>query len=188
MRSYRRRLPHLDIPGVPVFVTWTLSGSLPPERIFLREHLTSGEAFATWDCLLGAARHGATYLAQPAIAGMVVARLRDADACGLCSLDAFVVMPNHVHVLWTPMGGLADLIRRIKGPTALEANRILGRTGKTFWQDEYFDRLVRSERERDRIKTYVEWNPVKAGLAATPEAFPWSSAWNRAAVVAGGRG
>jgi REP element-mobilizing transposase RayT len=80
------------------------------------------------------------------------------------------------------------LIRRIKGPTALEANRILGRTGKTFWQDEYFDRLVRSERERDRIKTYVEWNPVKAGLAATPEAFPWSSAWNRAAVVAGGRG
>jgi hypothetical protein len=45
MKRYRRRLPHWDIPEAPVFVTWRLWGSLPQERSFLPEYLTSGEAF-----------------------------------------------------------------------------------------------------------------------------------------------
>ncbi len=99
-----------------------------------------------------------------------------AEAAGLCSLDAFVVMPNHVHVLWTPMIPLPDLIQRVKGPAAVEANRILGRTGQRFWQEEYFDRMVKTEQEAVRIRAYIDWNPVKAGLADVPERFPWSSA------------
>src|SRR5260370_2861686 len=43
MRRYRRRLPHLDIPGVPTFVTWRLSGSLPTERIFPHNDTTSAQ-------------------------------------------------------------------------------------------------------------------------------------------------
>ena len=46
-----------------------------------------------------------------------------------------------------------------------------------FWQDEYFDRLVRNQGEFDRIRRYIEWNPVKAGFAMSPEEFPWSSAY-----------
>jgi hypothetical protein len=79
------------------------------------------------------------------------------------------------------MVSLPDLIRRVKGPAALEANRILGRTGQRFWQEEYFDRMVRSEREADRIRAYIDWNPVKAGLAAAPEMYQWSSAGSRTA-------
>jgi REP element-mobilizing transposase RayT len=180
MRAYRRRLPHLDAPGVPTFVTWCLSGSLPAERVFRREHLSSGEAFATWDRLLDAGRTGARYLSQIEMAELVVAKLVDVEASGLCSLDSFVVMPNHVHVLWTPVGSLPDLIKRVKGSTAIAANRILARTGQRFWQDEYFDRLVRNEREASRIRAYIEQNPVRAGLAASSEMYPWSSA-NRGA-------
>jgi hypothetical protein len=170
---YRRRLPHIDAPGVPVFVTWTLHGALPPERVFHREHLVSEEAFAAWDGLLDSARCGPKFLAQPAVASMLVSKLREYE------LDSFVVMPNHVHILCTPAGSLAGLIHRIKGSTAREANLMLGSTGRRFWQEEYFDRQVRSERERTRVRAYIESNPVLASLAPAPEAYPWSSAFCR---------
>ena len=53
---------------------------------------------------------------------------------------------------------------------------MLGLTGQPFWQDESYDRLVRDEKEFERIVHYIEWNPVTAGLATTPEGFAWSSA------------
>jgi putative transposase len=86
-------------------------------------------------------------------------------------------MPNHVHVLWTPQVSLPILVRQVKGPTALSANRVLGRTGKPFWQEEYFDRVVRTDTEFSQIQRYIEWNPVKAALVANPEEFRWSSAY-----------
>ena len=176
MRNYRRRLPHLDAPGRPVLVTWRLWGSLPRERTFFRESLTSGEAFVALDRLLDTARSGPLYLRQVEVASLVMEQLRQVAADGLCWLHAFVVMPNHVHVLRTPQVTLADLIRQVKGPTACHANRLLRRAGEPFWQQEYFDRIVRSEDEFARIRRYVEWNPVKAALVARPENFPWSSA------------
>ena len=56
------------------------------------------------------------------------------------------------------------------------ANRILERTGMPFWQDESYDHWIRSGRELEEIITYVECNPVKAGLVAADEQWPWSSA------------
>jgi putative DNA methylase len=86
-------------------------------------------------------------------------------------------MPNHVHVLWTPEVSLPVLIRSVKGPTARLANQLLGRTGKSFWQEEYFDRLVRNDAEFSKIRRYIEWNPVRAALVSNPEDFQWSSAF-----------
>jgi hypothetical protein len=65
----------------------------------------------------------------------------------------------------------------LKGFCAHECNRILGRAGQTFWQDESYDHLVRSELEFGRIQRYIEQNPVTAGLALAAEQFPWSSAF-----------
>jgi hypothetical protein len=59
---------------------------------------------------------------------------------------------------------------------AFQPNRLLDRTGQVFWQEEYFDRIVRNDRQFPQIKRYIEGNPVTAGLAASPEEFPWSSA------------
>jgi putative transposase len=177
VRKYRRRLPHLDIPGSPVFVTWRLWGSLPQERIFEREHATSGEAFVALDRLLDTAQSGPVYLRRPEIADQVSQQLHAVDRQGLCSLHAYVVMPNHVHVLWTPQESLPLLIRRVKGTAARSANQILGRVGKPFWQAEYFDRVVRTDKEFSQIRCYIEWNPVTAALVANPEEFQWSSAF-----------
>jgi len=65
MRFYRRRLPHLDAPGMPVFVTWRLAGSLPQERKFPNETLPTSEAFVAYDRLLDEARSGPMYLHRP---------------------------------------------------------------------------------------------------------------------------
>jgi putative transposase len=175
VREYRRRLPHIDAPGVPTFVTWRLAGSLPKERSFLPEQLTSGAAFAAFDGLLDAARSGPVHLRLPEIATLVQEQLSKAP----CTLHAYVVMPNHVHVLWTAKISLPELIRLVKGATAMRANRILGLEGQRFWEAEYFDRLVRNDEEFGRVRRYIELNPVKAALVARPEDFEWSSAYGR---------
>lgn len=64
----------------------------------------------------------------------------------------------------------------LKGNTAREANRVLGRTGEPFWQKESYDHWVRDPAELERIRRYVEHNPVKAGLVREEGEFPWSSA------------
>ena len=91
-------------------------------------------------------------------------------------LLAWVVMPNHVHLLveiWQkPM---AELLQGWKGYTARRINRVLGRRGK-LWQDDYWDRYIRDEAHYRKVVRYIELNPVKAGLAKTPEQWPFSSA------------
>jgi REP element-mobilizing transposase RayT len=84
-------------------------------------------------------------------------------------------MPNHVYVLIIPLVAVSKLMQSLKRFTAIEANRILTRTGQPFWQDESYDRMVRNDREFQNIAHYIEMNPVNAGLARTPQDFPWSS-------------
>jgi len=90
-------------------------------------------------------------------------------------LHAYVVMPNHVHLLITPRLPLSRIMRGIKGVSARDANRILGRYGKVFWQDESYDHWVRDEAEFGKIRFYIEHNPVGAGLVKQPEDWKWSS-------------
>jgi hypothetical protein len=68
-------------------------------------------------------------------------------------------------------------MQSLKRFTAREGKRILGLTGQTFWQEESYDRLVRDQKEFAKIASYIEMNPVHAGLTAAPEEFRWSSAW-----------
>jgi REP element-mobilizing transposase RayT len=91
-------------------------------------------------------------------------------------LLAWVIMPNHVHAIIRPHAGMARIMQWLKGRTARNANRILGRSGDAFWQAESFDHWIRSELEFEALVDYVENNPVKAGLVETRERWPWSSA------------
>ena len=118
---------------------------------------------------------GECWLRQPAIADLMEGALRffDGQRYGLA---AWVVMPNHVHLLveiWeTP---LADLVKSWKGFVAREANKLLRRRGP-FWEREYLDTIIADEAHRRTAARYIESNPVKAGLAREAKAWPWSSA------------
>jgi len=176
MRTYQRRLLHWDEVGKRVFVTFRLHGSLPANRIFPPERMTAGEVFVAMDRILDRAENGPRYLERPAIADMVAGSILDGDQVfRRYELHAFVVMPKHVHMLVTSLVRLADWTRSLKGFTGHEASRLPGLSGTPFGQDESYDRLVRNDGECSRIKRYIEWNPVKAGLCDFPAAFFWSS-------------
>jgi REP element-mobilizing transposase RayT len=102
--------------------------------------------------------------------------LKGEKELGYFTLHAFVVMPNHVHLLLTPKVALPRIMNGLKGATAWAANSILNRRGQPFWQDESFDHWVRTEKEFGSIFRYVERNPVSAGLVRQPEEWVWSSA------------
>jgi REP element-mobilizing transposase RayT len=121
------------------------------------------------------------YLAQEPIARVVLASLRRGVALGHYDLAAYAVLSNHVHLLLLPRLAPSRLLQSLQGATAREANRILGRTGESFWQAESYDHWVRDEGEWQRIATYIEDNPVKAGLVLHAEDYPWSSAFERGA-------
>ena len=129
----------------------------------------------------GRVSSGPFWLADPRVAEVVENTLLYGDAGrGLYSLRAWAIMPNHLHIVLEPLVVLPDIMRWFKGRTARVANRILGRTGTAFWQDESYDHWIRSERELDETIVYVENNPVRAGFVESPQLWGWSSARFRA--------
>ena len=94
-------------------------------------------------------------------------------------LYAAVVMPDHVHLLLTPLRDeltqsfhLACIMQAIKGSSAHSVNKLLGRQGPV-WQEEYFDHAIRNyESLREKIE-YIRQNPVRRGLVRVAEDYPW---------------
>ncbi|MBI3696417.1 MAG: hypothetical protein HY238_16460, partial [Acidobacteria bacterium] len=152
MSYYKRRLPHWDPSSAALFVTWRLYGSLPPEHIRRQDRETSGQAFARTDRILDLATAGPLWLNDTRIAQCVVDALHYGEQqLRLYDLDAWVIMANHVHVLWRPHVQLARITKSTKNYTALQANRILDCAGRPFWQHESYDHWVRNPKEHARI-------------------------------------
>lgn len=100
------------------------------------------------------------------------------------SLDAFVVMPNHVHGILiidssneltgdaaecrgaaccapfsSPAPTLGQIMRAFKSIAAIGVNRLLGRTGQTVWQRNYYEHIIRDDASLNRIREYIATNP-----------------------------
>jgi REP-associated tyrosine transposase len=181
-----RRLPHLYPEDRWLFITWNLRGALRPSQFPPPNKALSGETFAAMDRALDTARAGPMFLRQDAIASLVASSLHHGMELGHYELASFVIMANHVHALLLPKVEVSKLMKSLKGYTAREANRALGRTGIPFWQKESYDHWVRDEAEWNRIARYIENNPVRAGLVSVPEAYRWSSAFEEAGGATSG--
>ena len=91
-----------------------------------------------------------------------------------------VVMPDHVHMIFTPLGNerameiysLAEIMDAVKGSSAHKVNKILGRKG-CLWQPESFDHVLRSSENLDAKMIYVLENPVRLGLVDDWIKYPW---------------
>jgi putative transposase len=199
---YRRNLPHIQPPGATFFVTFRLAGSIPvdvlamlhaeaertvgelerlsdsPERAE-RLYLEERRFFGQWDAVLDQG-NGPDWLRNPEIAILVADALRFFDGKRY-DLLVYCILSNHVHVVFTPLQksaeayySLAQIMHTVKGYSAGRANRLLDRTG-AFWLHESYDHCVRGAKELERILAYVVNNPVKAGLVAEWQAWPWTS-------------
>lgn len=123
--------------------------------------------------------YGAQCLSDRRIASLVQNTLLNLDGKRY-HLIAWVIMPNHVHILIQNLEGhsISSIMQTIKSYTAHEANKILDRKG-SFWFKEYFDRYIRSGRHYVATLRYIEVNPVKARLCDRPEDWEFSSAYFR---------
>jgi len=90
-----------------------------------------------------------------------------------------VVMPDHVHMIYEPMGDdsgnpflLKDILAGIKGASAHSVNSFLDRKG-SVWQQESFDHVLRSDESLEEKIEYVRQNPVRNGLCGRPEEYSW---------------
>jgi len=83
-------------------------------------------------------------------------------------------MPDHVHLIVMPFehSSITAVLRRLKGASAWFVNRHLRRKGP-LWQQESFDRIVRSEESLDAKRYYLMNNPVRAKLVTRWEDYPW---------------
>jgi REP-associated tyrosine transposase len=90
-------------------------------------------------------------------------------------LHEFVVMPNHFHLLLTPIESLEKAMQFIKGGFSYRARKELGFTGEV-WQPSFYDHRVRDIEEYERCRHYIYQNPVKRGLADLAAVYPYSSA------------
>ncbi|MBI5031109.1 MAG: transposase [Chloroflexi bacterium] len=199
---YRRNLPHLQPPGATIFITFRLANSIP---IFVLEQLAEEarqvevrlarindlkerthqaslarrQAFGKWDKAMDLAHEGPFWLREPQIASLVAESLRHRDG-QVYDLLAFCIMPNHAHLVCTPLRqsddsyyALSEIMHSLKRYTARQANLLLCREGD-FWQHENYDHVVRNEEELSRIINYVLDNPIKAGFAQNREDWKWS--------------
>jgi len=136
-----------------------LLAKLPPEERRLYEQLIGRLLNVSLDGC-----HGSCVLREPRIADQVASALDFFHGSRVWTGD-FVVMPNHVHALLTPIGGfeLEDLLHSIKSYTANEINRAFGRLGH-LWQRESYDHIVRDSQQLQAYQEYIAANPAKAKL------------------------
>lgn len=190
---YQRNLPHFQPSGATLFITFRLAGSLPKDVMLRLEEetrhkeaeinllsdpkaqqqafiLAQKQLFSKWDAALDSAKQSARWLANPEVANMLCEALHYRDQ-RVFSLDAYCVMPNHVHLVCTPFVNqestvpISEIMHSLKGYTGHQANKILGRQGQ-FWQHESFDHVIRDSDEYLKIVNYVLENPARAGHPA----------------------
>jgi len=105
------------------------------------------------------------------------------------TIDAAVVLPEHIHTIWTLPGGDPDFSTRWRmiksrfshafvaagGPEAAPNARRVRKAERGVWQHRFWEHVVRDEREFEALCDYIHYNPVKHGYATCPHAWPYSS-------------
>jgi len=96
---------------------------------------------------------------------------------GYFRLSAYVIMNNHFHLaaIVQDANGFPPAIGRLKGWTSLQLQRVTGQP-PPIWERRYDDNVIQDDRELLQVIQYIHNNPVRAGIVACPEDYPWSSA------------
>ncbi len=103
-------------------------------------------------------------------------RLRDAAARFHCDIHAYVLMPDHFHLLLTPWqdDGIGKLMQHTGRYLAQHINERYQRTG-TLWEGRYRATLLDPVDFLLPISRYIETNAVRAGFVDSPNDYDWSS-------------
>jgi REP element-mobilizing transposase RayT len=136
---------------------------MDPSELSIKEK----KLFKKYDELLDSGKYGENYLLNKKVASVIKEAIEKYEN-KLYQVICYCIMPNHVHIVFTILDNgktLSDIMKLIKGASAISINTLLDRKGN-LWQAESFDRLVREEKELYNIIKYVLLNPVNANLVS----------------------
>jgi len=187
--------PHYQFRESIVFITWRVAGTLPAHLLDMFQQLKVTETeletisdlnrikaenarlfrlYQEYDQELVKWQTPGFSLNDEAFAAILTNAFHF-HASKKYELHAYCVMSNHGHLLIRAgkhgngdYYHIADLIRALKRYTAYQINKLLGKSGK-FWDDYYFDRIIRNERNYAAVVEYILNNPVTAGLVSKSE-------------------
>ena len=171
-------LPHWRQDGVTYFVTFRLADSIPRDKLhqwladrdqWLKHHPLPHDNDARREFNRRFtqrlqqwldAGYGECILGRPDVRILVADAVRHFDGQHYMLAD-WVIMPNHVHVLVSPLDDreLSSILHSWKSYTAKAVNRLLGRQG-SVWQKESFDHIVRTAASFEWIARYIQENPI----------------------------
>ena len=167
------KLPHWFQENKAVFITFRLADSLPQTKInelldmkmkMLGNNSNDDNTLYNEEVVKRMeewidAGYGNCILKNPDIRRIVAESIHFFDGKHY-ALHSYVIMPNHVHILLSPLGGtpVLDYVGEIKRFTSVRINKMLGKVGKV-WQKGIFDRLVRDSIEFERYWNYIVENP-----------------------------
>jgi REP element-mobilizing transposase RayT len=185
----RGYLPHFNAPEAIQAITYRLSDSLPFEVVSrladqlasLPEQERDAERRRRIERWMDAG-HGCCLLRDAESARLVTEAWHRFDG-ERYRLLAWVVMPNHVHVV-IELNGTCPLARIVQSWKSFTGRRLMDRMPAgcpSVWSREYWDRWMRDERHFRQTVAYVEGNPVAAKLVGRAEDWTWSSARERRA-------
>jgi REP element-mobilizing transposase RayT len=178
----RDDLPHWHQPDRLQFITWNLGDAIPAkalarlkrererwlmlhpppltpdERRYYFDHFT--DRIDRWQDL----GRGCCLFRSPRAAKQMADILHFHEDIKI-RLDAFVIMPNHIHVLAQLIGDttVSSIMHSWRSYSGLQLNRLRGKQGKC-WSDDFWDRTVRSPEQYWRIRRYINENPARAGI------------------------
>jgi putative transposase len=91
------------------------------------------------------------------------------------TIDAWVLLPEHIHCIWTLPEGDADFSKRWGLIKAKYSKKIKGRLTTPVWQKRFWEHLIRDDLDLERHADYIHYNPVKHGLVENPRDWPFST-------------
>jgi len=116
------------------------------------------------------------HLEDPGVARVVQEAIQFRIRQSIWRVMEYVLMPSHMHMyLKMESGGLKDSLQGFKEWTGREAAGIVALKHGRFWQREWFDHWARTPEEGEKIKDYIQNNPVKAGLVSDYREWPFGS-------------
>ena len=115
-------------------------------------------------------------LADDACKHIALDALKCAAAAASFDVLAYVIMPEHVHLVVRPTSDatISQFIALFKQRSARRINRHLGRRG-SLWRKEFFDHVLRSHEHLEELVRYIHDNPVRRGLASSADEWEFSS-------------
>ncbi|MBI4462688.1 MAG: transposase [Acidobacteria bacterium] len=145
-------------------------------------HGSTGSAFAclptlirkpnAWYFITVCCRGKEALLRARVTRNLIQETLRQTAVRNHVELAAYSILPDHLHVICSAgEKGLVSFIREFKSRAALE---LLRRSQPSPWQRSFFDHKVRSDESLRQKCEYVWMNPVRRGLARSPEDYPWN--------------